>query len=97
MYLTLRVHQQSLSLALSYIQSLQTGFDSHKGRQVPVLQGIIVSSQFAESLAAGSEVQQQITIESAAKKKQYRVLDNWKRIVNGKLLRTRMDAEYGRS
>ncbi|KAG0319600.1 hypothetical protein BGZ99_005011 [Dissophora globulifera] len=88
------IAQVARLLGVDYAEAV-TGFEFQSRRSVPVIQGIIVPSESAELVMdAYQEVVHQRDQESY-KKKRAEVLNRWRKMIKGMMMRARLMEEYG--
>jgi hypothetical protein len=95
-----------------FIDFAQTGFEFHKRRAVPSVEGIVVAQENADmlldvrpfscsrlSLKCGQAfwASEHQAIEKAFTKKQERCLKRWKMLINGLAIRNRLQSDYGKA
>ncbi|KAG0347736.1 hypothetical protein BG004_007074 [Podila humilis] len=81
-------------LGVDYVEAV-TGFDFHSRRSIPVIQGIIVPAESAELVLDGYREISQHADEEARKKKKDQVLQRWRKLIKGAMVRARLLEEYG--
>ncbi|KAF9428917.1 hypothetical protein BGZ94_000528 [Podila epigama] len=72
-----------------------TGFEFQSRRSVPVVDGIIVPIECAELVMDGYRELSQHADEVARKKKRTEVLQRWRKMIKGVMVRARLREEYG--
>merc|ERR1711963_225707 len=70
------------------------GWDHHSGHAHPVFDGVIVCEEFAETLRAAAEEDEQIQRQREIEKKEKRVYGNWKLLIRGLLIKQKMKLKY---
>ncbi|XP_038667938.1 DNA repair protein complementing XP-C cells [Scyliorhinus canicula] len=71
------------------------GFDFHSGHSHPITDGYIVCEEYVEILLAAREEEEAEMARKEQKKREQRVMGNWKLLVKGLLIRERLKARYG--
>ncbi|XP_078066127.1 DNA repair protein complementing XP-C cells isoform X2 [Mustelus asterias] len=72
------------------------GFDFHSGHSHPVNDGYVVCEDHVEILLAACEEEEAEMARKEQKKREQRVMGNWKLLVKGLLIRERLKARYSR-
>ncbi|KAF9298752.1 hypothetical protein BGZ74_009235 [Mortierella antarctica] len=81
-------------LGVDYVEAV-TGFEFQSRRSVPVIQGIIVPSECAELVMDGYREVSHHADQEARKKKKAEVLQRWRKLIKGAMVRARLLEEYG--
>ncbi|XP_043563495.1 DNA repair protein complementing XP-C cells isoform X3 [Chiloscyllium plagiosum] len=70
------------------------GFDFHSGHSHPIIDGYIVCEEHVEILLAACQEEEAEMARREQKKREQRVMGNWKLLVKGLLIRERLKARY---
>ncbi|GCC37882.1 DNA repair protein complementing XP-C cells [Chiloscyllium punctatum] len=70
------------------------GFDFHSGHSHPIIDGYIVCEEHVETLLAACQEEEAEMARREQKKREQRVMGNWKLLVKGLLIRERLKARY---
>ncbi|XP_056642265.1 DNA repair protein complementing XP-C cells homolog [Diorhabda sublineata] len=70
------------------------GFDFHGGWSHPVYDGFVVCEEYADTLVAAWDMEQQEIEKKENEKIEKRVYTNWKKLIKGLLIRERLKARY---
>ncbi|KAK3103173.1 hypothetical protein FSP39_017002, partial [Pinctada imbricata] len=70
------------------------GWDTHCGFPVPLLDGFVVCEEHKETLMAAWEEDQEIQKQREAEKREKRVLNNWKVLIKGLLIKDRLKKRF---
>eukprot|EP00752_Nemacystus_decipiens_P004132 g3781.t1 len=89
-----QIGRVAAKLGVDYAPAL-TGFESKQGRQVPVLDGIIVCREQSQMLREAHMTWQQTLLEKQAKARVQKVLRRWRTLFQGVLLGAQLLEEYG--
>ncbi|CAM9115405.1 unnamed protein product [Discosporangium mesarthrocarpum] len=89
-----RIGLVATKLGIDYAPAL-VGFETKAGRQVPVLDGIIVCSEYSQVLQDAHAVWEQQNWERQVKARGLKVRKMWAKLVKGLLLGARLNEEYG--
>ncbi|KAJ3020227.1 hypothetical protein HKX48_001115 [Thoreauomyces humboldtii] len=81
-------------LGIEYATAV-TGFDFHKGRSHPVIQGIVYKEEDDEVLMDAFREYEIRAAANAAKKRSKRAISAWKKFTTGLVTRDRLRREYG--
>ncbi|CAH1782539.1 unnamed protein product [Owenia fusiformis] len=76
------------------IAAAMTGWDFHGGWSHPILDGWIVCEEHKDILLAAWDEQQEIEREKERKKRQDRVLKNWKLLIKGMLIKEKLKKRF---
>lgn len=73
-----------------------TGFDNHCGSYGahPVIEGVIVCEEFADTLQAAWEEEQVNIAKREEEKRQKRIWDNWRRLLKAAMIREKLRVKY---
>ncbi|CBN74451.1 conserved unknown protein [Ectocarpus siliculosus] len=89
-----QIGRLAAKLGVDYAPAL-TGFETKVGRQVPVLDGIIVCKEQSQMLRDAHMTWQQTQLEKQVKARRQRVLRRWRTLFKGVLLGAQLLEEYG--
>ncbi|CAN0199383.1 unnamed protein product [Pylaiella littoralis] len=89
-----QVGRVAARLGVDYAPAL-TGFETKQGRQVPVLDGIIVCKEHSQMLREAHVAWQQTILEKKVKARGQRVLRRWSTLFRGVLVGAQLLDEYG--
>ncbi|CAM9525617.1 unnamed protein product [Ectocarpus fasciculatus] len=89
-----QIGRLAAKLGVDYAPAL-TGFETKVGRQVPVLDGIIVCKEQSQMLGDAHMTWQQTQLEKQVKARGQRVLRRWRTLFKGVLLGAQLLEEYG--
>ncbi|CAB1118156.1 unnamed protein product [Ectocarpus sp. CCAP 1310/34] len=89
-----QIGRLAAKLGVDYAPAL-TGFETKVGRQVPVLDGIIVCKEQSQMLRDAHMTWQQMQLEKQVKVRGERVLRRWRTLFKGVLLGAQLLEEYG--
>ncbi|KFH73560.1 hypothetical protein MVEG_00776 [Podila verticillata NRRL 6337] len=81
-------------LGVDFVEAV-TGFEFQSRRSVPVIQGIIVPSECAELVMDGYHEISHHADQEARRKKKAEVLQRWRKLIKGAMVRARLLEEYG--
>lgn len=70
------------------------GWDFHGGGSHPVFQGYVVCQEFEQTLMCAWEEEQRQARRRELEKREKRVLDNWKRLIRGLMIREKLASKY---
>ena len=70
------------------------GWDFSGGGAHPVYDGVVVCQENAEALMDAWNQEQEIQAKRAEEKREKRVLDNWKKLVKGLIIKQRIKSKY---
>lgn len=73
------------------------GFDYHSGWSHPVYDGFVVCEEFKDTLIDAWNEDQAEQARKAEEKRIKRIYDNWKKLIQGMLIKERVREKYGRS
>jgi xeroderma pigmentosum group C-complementing protein len=73
-----------------------TGFDVKGGRSVPRFEGVVVCQEFEESVMQTYRELEQAAVDRAEKRRMKSITDNWKRLVRGSIVHSRVMREVMR-
>eukprot|EP00698_Gefionella_okellyi_P008280 TRINITY_DN2048_c0_g1_i1.p1 TRINITY_DN2048_c0_g1~~TRINITY_DN2048_c0_g1_i1.p1 ORF type:complete len:918 (-),score=232.38 TRINITY_DN2048_c0_g1_i1:1333-4086(-) len=71
-----------------------TGWDHHKGRPTPVIQGIVICAEFETAVRDMHNVIEQKRIENSIKKRSVAAIARWRTLTKKLLVRSRMQEKY---
>jgi len=71
------------------------GFERYAGRQVPVLDGVVVATEFAGALSDACQADQRAREERAQQKQTDEAAKRWRKLLAAIWVKRRVDAEYG--
>ncbi|CAM9124322.1 unnamed protein product [Scytosiphon promiscuus] len=89
-----QISRVASQLGVDYAPAL-TGFETKQGRQVPVLDGIIVCKEQSQMLRDAHTAWEQTLLEKRAKAREQKVLRRWRTLFKGVLLGAQLLEEYG--
>eukprot|EP00903_Cladosiphon_okamuranus_P010967 g10358.t1 len=89
-----QIGRVAAKLGVDYAPAL-TGFESKQGRQVPVLDGIIVCKEQSQMLREAYMTWEQTLLEKQVKARGQKVLRRWRTLFQGVLLGAQLLEEYG--
>ncbi|XP_064083445.1 DNA repair protein complementing XP-C cells homolog [Macrobrachium nipponense] len=72
-----------------------TGFDFHSGWSHPVYEGFVVCEEYKDVLLDAWNEDQVEQAKRAEEKREKRIYNNWKKLINGMLVRERVREKYG--
>jgi xeroderma pigmentosum group C-complementing protein len=72
----------------------QTGFEFHKRRAIPVVNGIIIAEENKAMLMEAYYASETMAVEKEMQKRKERCLKRWKKLIIGLRLRSRLQGEY---
>ncbi|CAI8012362.1 DNA repair protein complementing XP-C cells homolog [Geodia barretti] len=87
------IQKVARKLEVSYVPAM-IGWDFHSGHCCPVIDGIVVAEESEEMLMEAWRQEEQMMIEKEMKKREARVLERWKKLVRGVLIRERVQRTY---
>ena len=70
------------------------GRDFSGGGAHPVYDGVVVCQENAEALMDAWNQEQEVQAKRAEEKREKRVLDNWKKLVKGLIIKQRIKSKY---
>jgi hypothetical protein len=73
------------------------GFEGHGGNRTPTIRGIIVHQHNVELLREAFDGFDHYIKQQEAEAKQKRILLRWKNLIQGILLKDRLEREYGQN
>ncbi|KAI2510277.1 mismatch repair [Fragilaria crotonensis] len=71
------------------------GFEGHGGNRTPTIRGIVVHQHSVEILKEAYREYERHVLEQEHDESQRRILRRWKKLINGILLKDRLEREYG--
>ncbi|KAF8312462.1 Rad4-domain-containing protein [Clavulina sp. PMI_390] len=81
-------------LGIDYAEAV-TGFEFRQRRAFPIINGIVVPTEHAQTITEAYEASAQAAQEKEQRKRQERVIKLWTKIIQGLRIRDRIEKQYG--